>query len=150
MNIALMDDPVTLELIYVDQYFLEIFNFKGKTVYIDLWATWCGPCVAEIPFSKKLQKKFGPNDPVVFLNVSVDQNQEAWKKMVLADAGWKGTHIVVPPVDGQSPVMTRYMIWGIPRFMLINRSGKIVLVDAPRPSTGDVIAEKITSLIRNE
>jgi hypothetical protein len=106
--------------------------------------------VAEIPFSKKLQKKFGPDDPVVFLNVSIDQDQGAWKKMVLADAGWKGIHIVVPPVDGSSPVMTRYLMWGIPRFMLIDRSGNIALADAPRPSSGDVIAEKIKSLIRKE
>lgn len=127
---------------------VALSDLKGKAVYIDVWATWCAPCVAEIPFSKKLQKKFSPNDPVVFLNVSVDQNQVAWKKMVLADAGWKGTHIVVPPVDGPSPVMSKYMIWGIPRFMLIDRSGNIASADAPRPSTGDVIAEKINSLIR--
>ena len=113
---------------------LSLIDLRGKIVYIDVWATWCGPCREEFPFSKKLQKLFESNDDVVFLYVSIDKDEEAWKKMVLADKSFNGTHIIQQ--DGQ--IGESYLIRGVPRYILIDSEGKIVKPEAPRPSSGKV------------
>ena len=89
---------------------------------------------------KKLQKKFEDNDNVVFLYVSVDKNQEAWKKMLQEDLDFKGTHIIEIEGNGTS-IWESYQIWGIPRYMLIDEKGVIVNANAPLPSSGEVAGE---------
>ena len=60
---------------------LSLKDFNGKYLYIDVWATWCGPCKKEIPFLKELEKKFeGKN--ITFLSLSTDQNKTDWENMV--------------------------------------------------------------------
>ncbi len=56
-------------------------SFKGKLVFIDVWATWCPPCRAEIPALKALEKTFEGQD-VVFVSISVDKDKSAWEKFV--------------------------------------------------------------------
>jgi thiol-disulfide isomerase/thioredoxin len=114
---------------------LSLSDLKGKVVYIDVWATWCGPCREEFPFSKKLQKKFEGNNKIVFLFVSVDRDMGAWKKMVINDKAWKGVHI------NQREISELYLIHGIPRYILIDAQGKIVKANAPRPSSNELEGE---------
>ncbi len=119
-------------------------NFKGKYVYIDVWATWCGPCRKELPHLEELQEKYKGSDKIVFTSVSIDQDTGAWRKMVaekemqgvqlLADAAW------------QSSIVRDYKISGIPRFLLIGPDGEIISVNAPRPSS-DRIKAKLAHLI---
>ena len=77
----------------IDGTEVSLSSLKGKVVYIDVWATWCKPCVAEIPFSKKLQKEFEGNKGVEFLNVSVDNKSELWKSFLQEDQDWGGLHL---------------------------------------------------------
>ncbi len=114
-------------------------DLKGKRVYVDVWATWCGPCVAEIPALKKLETTFHPAG-VEFLSISIDEesdkqvwldyikNQNLGGIQLLADGAWK------------ADVMKNYNIRGIPRFVLIDETGKIVSANAPRPSSEEVRA----------
>lgn len=117
-------------------------DLKGKYVYIDVWATWCGPCIREIPDLKKLEKDFHDKN-IQFVSVSVDDGRgfkgdaaaakEGWKKMiaekelggiqVISDNGWK------------SDFVQGFKINGIPRFILIDPAGNVVNADAPRPSS---------------
>jgi len=108
-------------------------SLKGKFVYIDVWATWCGPCIAEIPALKDLEKEYhGKN--IEFVSISIDdkKDHEKWEKMV-ANKELKGIQLFADN-DWKSDFVKNYAIDGIPRFILIDTEGKIVNADAPRPS----------------
>ena len=127
---------------------IALNDLKGKVVYVDVWATWCGPCVEEIAYGKKIKPQFEGNDEVVFLYVSVDRDVEAWKKYLKKDSKFKGLHINLIEEQYIS-LIKAYQMWGIPQFMLIDQAGKIVSVKAPRPSSGKV-AEEIQKLLKSK
>ena len=55
---------------------------KGKFTYIDVWATWCGPCAQEIPYFEELVSKFQNNDKIQFISISIDSDKEVGKKKI--------------------------------------------------------------------
>jgi len=112
---------------------ISLSSFRGRLVYIDVWATWCGPCIAEIPSLERLQKDY-ENKDIVFLSVSVDTDKEAWEKMLTEDQ-LGGVQLWA---DGWSQITKSYAIFGIPRFMLVDKSGELIAVDAPRPSSNEI------------
>jgi len=118
-------------------------SFKGKYVYIDVWATWCGPCRMEMPHFDKLKEKF-KNKNITFVSVSVDHNIESWKKFI-KEKSMKGNQYIAIGGFG-SDIVQKYNIYTIPRFILIDKEGKIINVNAPRPSSKE-IHEVLTSLI---
>ncbi len=120
----------------------SIADFKGKVVYLDAWASWCGPCKQQIPAAKELEEKFKGKD-VVFLAVSIDANEDAWKKC-LTDYSPAGIHVIA---KGDGGAFSRnYGIMTIPRYYLIDRNGNIVDADAKRPSMGvETDLEKLLS-----
>lgn len=110
---------------------VSLDDLKGKFVYIDLWATWCGPCKAEIPFLKEVESKYHDKN-IVFVSISVDRikDQEKWKKMVANDK-LSGMQLYA---KGDQTFMKEYLVDGIPRFILIDPKGYVINADAPRPS----------------
>lgn len=105
---------------------------KGKFTYIDVWATWCGPCKQEIPYLAKLVEKYKDNAKVQFVSISIDENVDAWKKMIAKDQpAWPQYNI-----NGQTAktFMQQWGISGIPRFIMIDKDGNIFSADATRPS----------------
>ena len=112
-------------------------DLKGKYVYIDVWATWCGPCKAEIPFLKEVEKAYHDKN-IAFLSVSIDEakNHDKWKEMV-ADKELGGIQVFADN-DWKSEFVQAYKINGIPRFILIDPAGNIVAADAPRPSSEEL------------
>jgi len=115
----------------IDGEKISLSSFKGKWVYIDIWATWCNPCVGEIPKLKEIEAKFhGQN--IVFVSISVDRTQEPWKKMVAEDE-MKGVQLWA----GQDAIIKDfYRVNGIPRFMIIDPETNIYEVSADRPTMG--------------
>ena len=115
----------------------SLSDLRGKYVYIDVWATWCGPCIREIPSLQKIEKEYHDKN-IYFVSLSIDErnrpkyNYEAWRKMIIereltgiqlfADNAWK------------TEFTTAYGIDSIPRFLLIDPDGNIVSGNAPRPS----------------
>jgi thiol-disulfide isomerase/thioredoxin len=119
-------------------------EFKGKVVYIDFWATWCGPCKAEFPFSRELHKKFA-DKKVVFLYISMDQDENSWKRGV-NKFKLPGYHFY--PTEAQrEAIYYKYQVEGIPRYMLVDKKGNIVNPMAPRPSQADMTEAQIASLL---
>ncbi len=128
----------------------SLSDLKGKYVYVDVWATWCGPCKAEIPALKKLEEEYhGKN--IEFVSISVDDGRgykaesrelsaaaakEGWKKMV-AEKEMGGIQLLAPN-GWQSDFVSNYKVRGIPRFILIDPQGNIVTPDAPRPSSTSI------------
>ncbi len=113
-------------------------DLRGKYVYVDVWATWCGPCIGEIPSLKKVEKQYhGKNIEFVSASIDTPNAYDKWKSMIkekelggtqlLADNAW------------QSKFVQDYAIDGIPRFILIDPEGNIVSADAPRPSNPELV-----------
>ena len=93
---------------------------RGKVIYIDLWATWCGPCIAEFPNSKKLREKLSPND-VAFVYVCIDSKEELWKP-ALDRFDIEGQNYFLS--TQQSVDMRRtFEVEGIPYYVVLNKNG---------------------------
>ena len=107
-------------------------SFKGKYIYIDMWASWCIPCIKEIPHLKKLEKDYeGKN--IVFLSISVDEDKDAWKKK-MSDLNLSGHQLEV----GTSDFEKLMNMQGIPHFLLYNPEGKLMIYNAPRPGSVEI------------
>lgn len=107
---------------------VSLTSLRGKYIYIDVWATWCKPCIAEIPNLKKMEKKLeGKN--IAFISISIDKDRDAWKKMVKKD-NFTGVQWHSPSREFSKELM----IVSIPRFILIDPQGKIVNANASRPN----------------
>jgi len=111
----------------------SLADFKGKVVVVDVWAMWCGPCLAEKPFFAKVEEEYGHREDIIFIGVSVDglDRKSVWKGFV-ARNGWKNIELLS---NFDESIMKYYKIEGIPRIMIFDKDGKIVSVDAPRPSS---------------
>jgi thiol-disulfide isomerase/thioredoxin len=123
----------------------KLEDFKGKYVYIDVWATWCGPCRTEIPFLKKVEEKYhGKN--IAFVSISIDKlkDLEKWKTMVKEKE--LGGVQVFADNDWNSQFVRDYNISGIPRFILIDPKGNVVKADAARPSS-PALQEQLDKLL---
>jgi len=119
---------------------VSLSSFKGKWVYIDIWATWCNPCMQEVPYLKNLEEEFAGKN-IVFMSISVDQTQEPWRKTV-EEKQMKGVQIWA----GQNDIIKNfYKVSGIPRFMIIDPEGNIYSSSANRPSDG--AGKELKSLI---
>ncbi|MAM30146.1 MAG: thioredoxin [Flavobacteriaceae bacterium] len=112
---------------------VSLSDFLGKVVYIDVWATWCAPCIKQIPYIKQLEKDFHGKD-IVFVSISVDKKEvfNKWERMVVAK-NLTGVQLFADN-SFESDFMNTYAVNSIPRFIIIDRKGNIVDPDAPSPS----------------
>ena len=112
-------------------------DLKGKYVYIDVWATWCGPCIREIPSLKEVEKKYhGKN--IEFVSISLDRPTDHYKWLdMIKEKELTGIQLFAN--NNQSSFAKEYQIEGIPRFILIDTEGNIVNAKAPRPSDPNLI-----------
>lgn len=111
----------------------SLSDYKGKVVVVDVWATWCAPCKAEIPHLEKLQEEMKGKD-VVFISVSFDTDEAAWKKFI-KEKSLGGLQLIS---HRQGPLVDDYKIDAVPRFMVFSKDGKTISTDAPRPSSPEL------------
>lgn len=118
----------------------KLEDLRGKYVYIDVWATWCGPCIAEIPHLKRVEQQFhGKNIEFVGISVDTKKDYEKWKKFVVTKE-LAGIQLFADN-DWNSDFVKAYGINGIPRFILIDPKGNIVDANAERPSSPALTAQ---------
>ena len=107
---------------------VDFAKFRGKYVYVDMWASWCVPCIREIPHLKSLEKDLQSND-VVFVSISIDTKEDAWKKKAAA-LGLDGNQLI----NKDNKLGEALNVSGIPFFIIYDKEGKLYKYNAPRPS----------------
>lgn len=105
---------------------------KGKISFVDFWASWCAPCRAEMPASKKMRLAFSKKG-INFIYISIDENPSAWKKAI-RQIGLGEDENYLLPKGNESELAKKFKIESIPRYMIIGKDGKVINADALRPS----------------
>lgn len=101
-----------------------ISDYKGKYIFMDLWSTSCHPCIAEIPFVKKLEEEM-QGEKIVFVSLSGDNDANLWKQF-LTKRNLKGEQLLMKEGMRTNPFFNKIGLTGIPRFLIIDKDGKMV------------------------
>lgn len=114
--------------------FKDLLKFnKGKVLYIDFWASYCGPCKIEMPYSNQLRQKLSTNKHINIIYLSLDEDINSWQKAI-KDLNIDGDNFRIK--DGIKSRLCQYLnMVGIPHYALVNVDGKIVLPSAGQPSS---------------
>jgi thiol-disulfide isomerase/thioredoxin len=114
----------------------HLADFTGKVIYIDLWASWCAPCRAEMPNFKRLKDKFKNDDKVVFMGIAVFDGEKEWRKALSEEKpDWYQLY------DTSGAVARSYVAAAIPKYILIDKKGRVINFNAPGP--GDKSIENL-------
>ncbi|MND39948.1 Thiol:disulfide interchange protein TlpA [compost metagenome] len=111
---------------------VKLQSFEGKYIYIDLWASWCKPCVAEIPALHQLETDYKDKN-IVFVSISLDADKDDWKSK-MAELKLEGNQLEL----GDSAYDKLMNVAGIPHFLLYDPTGKLIMYKAPRPGTKEI------------
>ncbi len=123
--------------------FHQLASMKGKVIYIDLWASWCGPCKEETPHLKKIYEQLKNNDKVQIISIA---SFDAKNRPRRYDIIKKDTMNWLQLEDTDDSFAKSYQANFIPRFIIIDKQGKIVDSDAVRPSE----PEKLMAILNRE
>ncbi len=109
-----------------------ISQYKGQILYVELWASWCAPCRAEIPHSIEFINHNEKRD-LSFIFLSVDKNRANWKNAINSHSMEKFNNFII--ISKNSGLLKELQLEGIPRYFIIDRNSKIIEKNAPNPSS---------------
>lgn len=119
-------------------------SYRGKVVLVDYWATWCGPCIAELPNVLDAYEKYNEKGFDV-LGISLDDDRAAVEQFIAArDLPWQTLYYDSPESNGWNhPMAERYAIGGIPQAILVDKQGNVVSMNA----RGDALDKALEELL---
>lgn len=123
----------------IDSTFVNLNKFKGKYLLIDMWASWCAPCIRMMPYLTELEKQY-ENENIEFIAISIDQNRQSWLNKV-KQLDLKGVQLF----DANGEFAKKLNISGIPHYLLYSPEGKLILYKTPMPNS-DALKEILDSL----
>jgi thiol-disulfide isomerase/thioredoxin len=110
---------------------------KDSVVYVDFWAGWCAPCIAEMPHSIKLQQQY-KNRKIAFIYFSLDNTRSEWLKSMKSQPQMHASNSYFV-VNGDNSALSKWVnLNSIPRYIVFDKNKKLVKNDAPRPSDKEV------------
>ena len=119
---------------------------KGKYLYIDVWATWCGFCKREIPLLKKLEEEYhGKKIEFVSISADVKDKHEKWKQTII-DREMTGIQLFSGEKIADLEWAQKFLIKALPKFIIIDPDGNIVNSNAPAPSQGQRVRDLFDEL----
>lgn len=121
--------PAGITLVDREGRTVDFSSFLGKWVYVDLWASWCGPCCREVPFLKQLEKDLASRGDITFVSISTDSSREAWLKK-MDQLEMHGNQLL----DSGGNLCASLNISGIPHFLVYDPQGRLAVYRASRPS----------------
>ena len=126
----------------LDEKVQKLSNHRGKAVLVNLWATWCPPCIAELPLLDEIVRDYGPRGLVV-LGIAGDDDAARVREFVV-----KHSPAFKVLLDPGGTVGTQYGITGYPESFLVDRDGKLVAkFVGPLPSDSGRLAQSVSSLL---
>ena len=123
----------------------HLSDYFGKVLYIALWATWCKPCLAEIPALAAQVEHYKNDNRVQFISISLDKSRAAWLTRLQKD---RPQWLQFNANDEENTVIsTAFSVMSIPRFILIAADGTVLDAEAFRPSDKD-FQKKLEGLLQ--
>lgn len=122
-------------------------KYDGKVVYVDIWATWCSPCRAQIPHAIELHEHFKGQD-IAFVNLCLASDQNDWEKMH-KNNNIKGDNYFFNNSQTQL-LRDKLQFVGYPTYLIIDKQGKLVNKNAPRPSSGEEVRQVLNNWIEKD
>ena len=132
-----------IDLAAIDGKTVRLSEYRGKIVFIDFWATWCAPCVAELPNVKEAYEKYH-KDGLEVISISFDSDAKTAEKFAQRK-GMTWTQIWAKGGD-KSDLAKQYGVAGIPATFLIGPDGKCVAKDLRGGALVERIGEEVAKL----
>ncbi|MEX2121403.1 MAG: TlpA disulfide reductase family protein [Pirellulales bacterium] len=142
-KLEMVGKPLDIEGSLVDGSQFDWSAYQGKVVLVDFWATWCGPCIQELPNVKETYEKYRDKGFDV-VGISLDEDREAVEEFLKEEEiGWTTLFGTSPESGWNHPMAQRYGVDGIPMAVLVDRDGNVVSISARGEALGTLVAELV-------